>query len=304
MKTINLGKSSITASSLALGLMRLNTISEQKAIELIETAMDLGINFFEHADIYGGGECEDIFGKIKNESQREKMIIQTKCGIIPGKMFDFSKEHILYSVDKSLKKLKTDYIDILVLHRPDTLVEPEEVSEAFNLLKSSGKVREFGVSNHNSMQIEFLQKHLDQKIIVNQMQFGVAHTPMIDSGIYANMFDQRAIDRDGSTLDYCRLKDITIQAWSPFQYGYFEGLVIDNPKYSELNAKLQEIGNKYGVSKSSIAVAFITRHPAKIQTLLGTMNPERLKELSTSDEVYLTREEWYSIYQSAGNILP
>lgn len=285
--------------------MRMKDLPKKEAAHVIENAMDVGIDFFDHADIYGDGKSEEIFGEAINQkpSIREKMIIQTKSGIRKGS-FDFSKEHILESVDGSLQRLNTDYIDILLLHRPDALVEPEEVAEAFTKLKESGKVRHFGVSNQNPMQIELLKKHLTQNLIVNQVQFSIMHTSMIDAGFNVNMHHDPAIVRDGSILDYSRLHDMTIQAWSPFQYGMMEGVFVGNEKFPKLNAKLQEIATKYGVTDSAVAVAWIQRHPAKIQPIVGTMNPERLAGIAKASDIELTRKEWYEIYLAAGNELP
>ena len=305
MKNINIGNGAITASEIALGCMRIAGMSKEDASKLINTALEEGINFFDHADIYGGGKSEEVFADAinMNPSIREKIIIQSKCGIRKG-FFDFSKEHIISSVDASLKRLKTDYLDTLLLHRPDTLMEPEEVSEAFQILHDSGKVKYFGVSNQNPMQIELLNKYLNNKIIINQLQFSIMNTGMIDSGLNVNMKIDPSINRDGSILEYCRLKDITIQAWSPFQYGFFEGAFLDNDKFPELNAKINEIAESKGVTNSAIAVAWILRHPAKIQTIVGTTNPSRLKDISKASNVNLTREEWYEIYRAAGNLLP
>ena len=306
MRYFNLGKSDINVSEIGIGCMRMAETSKSQAETLIKTAIEEGINFFDHADIYGNGKSEELFSEvlINNPSIREKIIIQTKCSIVPGVMYDFSKEHILNSVNGSLKRLKTDYVDTLLLHRPDTLMEPEEVAEAFYILHKEGKVREFGVSNHTPMQIELLNKYLDNKIIVNQLQFGIMHTEMIDSGFNMNINNDASINRDGSVLEYCRLKDITIQAWSPFQYGFFEGVFLNNDKFKDLNNKINEIAEKYNVTNVDIATAWILRHPAKIQTIVGTMNPSRLKEIVKASNVNLTRQEWYEIYTAAGNILP
>ncbi|OAB44373.1 aldo/keto reductase [Paenibacillus glacialis] len=305
MNNINLGKSGLIASEITLGCMRIAELSTQEAGKLINTAMDEGINFFDHADIYGAGKSEEIFAQAieMSPSIREKMIIQTKCGIRPG-YFDFSKEHILNSVDQSLKRLQTEYIDVFLLHRPDTLVEPEEVDEAFTILRNSGKVRHFGVSNQNPMQIELLNKYLHHKLIINQLQLSITNTGMIDSGINVNMHIDRSIDRDGSILDYCRLKDITIQAWSPFQYGFFEGVFLNNDKFPELNHTIDQIAEAKGVSNSAIAIAWILRHPAKIQPIVGTTNADRLKDICKASTITLTRQEWYEIYRAAGNQLP
>lgn len=305
MKTINIGNSGIQASEISLGCMRIANSTVQEVRTLIDVALEEGINFFDHADIYAGGKAEEIFAKAleTTPSLREKIIIQTKCGIRQS-YYDFSKEHILASVDKSLKRLNTEYIDVLLLHRPDALMEPEEVAEAFNELQNTGKVRHFGVSNQNPMQIELLSRYLDQKIIINQLQFSITNTGMIDSGINVNMQVNGSIDRDGSILDYCRLKDITIQAWSPFQYGFFEGVFLDNDKFPELNKKIDELAETKGVTNSAIAIAWILRHPAKIQPIVGTTNIKRLKEICRASEIELTRQEWYDIYKAAGNQLP
>jgi len=305
MKKIRLGTSDIEVSSIALGCMGMGKLSKEAAAKVIHNALDLGVDFFDHADIYGKGQSEEVFAEAidMKPSVREKITIQTKAGIRKG-FYDFSKEHILTSVDGSLQRLKTDYIDVFLLHRPDALVEPEEVAETFTILQESGKVRHFGVSNHNPMQIELLKKYVEQDLIINQLQLSVMHTGMIDAGIQVNNNNDQAINRDGSILDYSRLHDMTIQAWSPFRYGLFEGLFIDNDDFPELNAKLQEVGYKYGINKSAVAVAWILRHPAKIQTIVGTMTPERLTNIAKSSDVVLTREEWYEIYRAAGNQLP
>ena len=306
MKNIKLGKSNIIASEISLGCMRIANMEEKDVNILVHTALEEGINFFDHADIYGGGKSEEVFSKAigMNDDMREKMIIQTKCGIVPGIMYDFSKEHIIESLDNSLKRLKTDYVDTLLLHRPDTLVEPEEVAKAFRILKESGKVKKFGVSNHTPLQIELLNKALDEELIINQLQFGVMHTGIIDSGMNMNTKFDSANDKDGEILNYCRVYDITIQAWSPYQYGMFEGVFLDNDKFEDVNNKIKEIADKYNVSKSVIATAFILRHPAKIQTIVGTTNKDRLKDICKASNITLTRSEWYDIYKSAGNPLP
>ncbi|MFT8315059.1 MAG: aldo/keto reductase family oxidoreductase [Clostridium sp.] len=306
MKKINIGNGKITnASEISLGCMRLTELSVSEASKLIDTALEEGINFFDHADKYSDGKCEELFAEAVDmkPSVREKFIIQSKCGIRPG-FFDFSKEHILNAVDGSLKRLKTDYLDVLLLHRPDALVEPEEVAEAFDILHSSGKVKYFGVSNQNPYQIELLNKYLNQKIIINQLQLSIMHTGMIDAGINVNMKIDSSNDRDGSILDYCRLNDITIQPWSPFQYGFFEGVFLDNDKFPELNETINAIAEKKDVPNTAIAIAWLLRHPAKMQPIVGTMNVKRLKDIAKASNVELSRPEWYEIYRAAGNKLP
>ena len=305
VRTMKLGTSNLEVPVVAVGCMRINSLSKAEAERFVQTALEEGANFFDHADIYGGGTCEEIFAEAvhMNADVREKIILQSKCGIRKG-MFDFSKEHILSSVDGILKRLKTDYLDVLLLHRPDALVEPEEVAEAFDILESSGKVRHFGVSNQNPMQIQLLQKFVKQPIVANQLQLSITNATMISSGINVNMENDAAINRDGSVLDFCRLHDITIQPWSPFQYGFFQGVFLGNDKFPELNRKIDEIAAKYGVTNTTIALAWILRHPAKMQPITGTMNIERLKDCCKASEVHLSREDWYEIYRAAGNVLP
>jgi predicted oxidoreductase len=306
MKRMSLGTSSLEVPVIAAGCMRINTLDEEGVENYINKCMELGINFFEHADIYGGGKCESLFAEAfkQTEFRREDIILQSKCGIIPGIMFDFSKNHIIKSVENSLKRLNTDYLDVLVLHRPDALVEPEEVAEAFDLLNASGKVRNFGVSNHKPMQIELLKKYIKQNIITNQLQFSIPFSNMVRNGLEVNMLTEGALDRDGSVLDYCRLKDMTIQAWSPFQYGFFEGVFIGSDKYPELNQQLEDLAERYDVTPTTITAAWMLRHPAHLQMIAGTTDSGRLEEIAMGSDITLSREEWYKIYLSAGNILP
>ncbi len=305
MKYIKIPNSDLNVSEIALGCMRISKMSDKEISTLIHTALEEGINFFDHADIYGGGKSEARFSEAldMNPSLREKMILQTKCGIRQGS-FDFSKEHILEAVDGSLQRLRTDYLDVLLLHRPDALVEPEVVAEAFTILQNNGKVKNFGVSNQNPMQIELLTRFVKQKILFNQLQFSITNTGMIDAGIQVNMKTDASINRDGSILDYCRLKDITIQPWSPFQYGFFEGVFLDNEKFPELNKKIDALAQSRGVTNTAIAIAWILRHPARMQPILGTTNASRVKDICKASGVTLTRSEWYEIYLAAGNRLP
>ncbi|MCU6710537.1 aldo/keto reductase [Paenibacillus sp. J5C_2022] len=306
MRTIKLGTSTLEVPVVAVGCMRINSLDKAGAERFIQTAMEQGANFFDHADIYGGeGKCEEIFADAinMNDDVRESIILQSKCGIRKG-MFDFSKEHILQSVDGILRRLRTDYLDVLLLHRPDTLVEPEEVAEAFDTLASSGKVRHFGVSNQNPMQMELLRKYVKQPLVANQLQLSITNSTMITSGFNVNMENAAAVNRDGSVLDYCRLHDITIQPWSPFQYGFFKGVFLDNEEFPELNETINAVAANYGVSNTTIAMAWLLRHPAKMQPVTGTMNIDRLIDCCKASDITLTREEWYEIYRSAGNILP
>ena len=306
MRTVNLGTSGLKVPCIAVGCMRINKLEPAEAEHFVHAAIDQGAYFFDHADIYGNGDCESVFAKAihMNSTVREKVLLQSKCGIRRGVAFDFSKDHILKSVDGSLKRLNTEYLDVLLLHRPDALVEPEEVAEAFDVLQSNGKVRHFGVSNQNPMQIKLLKRYVRQPIVANQLQLSITNATMISQGQHVNMQDDFAVNRDGSVLDYCRLHDITIQPWSPFQYGMFEGVFLGNEKFPVLNRKIDEIAAKYSVSNTTITMAWLLRHPAGMQPVTGTMNVQRLKDCVKAAGIRLTREEWYEIYLAAGNTLP
>ena len=304
MKKINIG-GKFEASAISLGCMRMGGLDEIKVDAIMDTALANGVNFFDHADIYGKGNAEKVFGDYlrRHKNVRDQMVIQTKCAIHDGQ-FDFSKEHILKSVDGSLSRLGVDYIDVLLLHRPDTLMEPDEVAEAFDILEASGKVKYFGVSNQNMMQMELLKTSVKQPLIINQLQFSVTEAGMVTSGMNVNMKNAESVMHDGSFLEYSRIKNITVQAWSPFQYGFFKGNFVDSDEFPELNSKLAEIGEKYGITKTGVAAAWILRHPANMQLIAGTMNPEHLTQICKAADVTLTRSEWYQIYRAAGHTLP
>lgn len=302
MKTREIG-GVIPASAVSMGCMRIN---QADADRLIGTALGCGINYFDHADIYGGGECEEIFGKWLNghKSERDGIVIQTKCAIKKD-AYDFSKEHIIDAVNGSLKRLNTERIDVLLLHRPDTLMEPEEVAEAFSELERDGKVVHFGVSNHNLYQIELLKTAVKQPLIINQLQFSLTECGMVTSGLNVNMKNDESVMRDGGLLEYCRIKNITVQTWSPFLSGFFGAPYVGNrEEFPHLNDALDETAEKYGVTATAVAAAWILRHPAKMQLIAGTTNPERLKEICSGADIALTREEWYRIYLAAGYRLP
>lgn len=312
MKNVTLKKTGLQAPSVVVGCMRQagftdNPFTPQQMNAFIQTAVENGANFFDHADIYGLGRAESVFGEALglggSALQRENLILQSKCGICNG-YFDSSKEHILEATDGILGRLKTEYLDILLLHRPDALIEPEDVAEAFDKLYESGKVRYFGVSNYTPGQIELLRKYLRQEIVVNQMECSIVHAGMISQGIEANMTSPGSFDRDGGILDYCRLHDITLQTWSPFQISLTDGSFIDNPEYPELNQVLAELGEKYGTTKAGIAEAWLLRHPAQMQVVIGTSRIGRLVELIKASEICITKEEWYRLYLAAGHILP
>ena len=309
MKFYRLPQTDLDVSSIILGMMRIPNMSNGEIQQLVGAARDAGVTFFDHADIYGGTphRCEARFGEAisLDAAEREKLVIQSKVGIRKG-FFDFSAEHILASVDQSLAALKTDYLDVLLLHRPDTLVEPEEVATAFDTLKSSGKIRHFGVSNHTPGQVDLLKTAVTQPLIVNQVQLSITHAPLIASGVAANMagLDQ-SVDRDNGLLDYSRINGMMLQAWSPFQKGFFDGVFLgDRENFADLNDVIDELAKAYGVTPTGIAVAWITRHPAKIQVVLGTTKPERVVEAAAGSSVSLTRQEWYRLFTAAGHTLP
>lgn len=303
-----IGNSYWEASAIALGIMRMSALTVTKAAEVLETALESEINFIDSADMYGDGKSELIFGAALKEAKisRDKFFIQSKGGIVTGadKRYDYSKQHLLDSVDGILERMGIDYLDSFLLHRPDPLMEPEEIAEAFDRLQASGKVRHFGVSNFNPEQFQLLQSCVDQKLLINQLQFSIMHTGMIDYGMHTNMTDARSFDHDGGVLEFSRRKGVTIQAWSPFQYGFFEGVFVDNDKFPELNEQLEKLAQKYHTNKNAIATGWILRHPANMQVILGTMNPTRIKESAAGAAVTLTKQEWYDVYFAAGNDLP
>lgn len=305
-----LSNTGLEVSRIALGCGRISTLGVADAKTLVGTALENGVNFFDHADAYGDGQSEAVFAEAigMTPARRDEIILQSKCTIrgidTPDVYFDQSKEHILNAVPGSLKRLKTDYLDILLLHRPDPLAEPEEIAEAFAQLHSKGMVRHFGVSNYNPMQMALLQSYLGEKLVVNQMQFNPAHTPMIDAGLNVNMTIDAAVMRDGGVIEYCRMNNISLQAWSPFQYGLLEGVFVGSDKYPALNQKLDELAEKYGAPPESIVVAWILRHPACFQVLSGSMTPQRLRNACKATDIALSKVEWYQIYKAAGNKLP
>lgn len=297
-----------TVPAVIQGCMRIGQMRVQEVQALIEQQLELGINYWDHADIYGGGACEEVFGRALQDMPgiRDQLIIQSKCAIRPGEYtrYDFSKEYIIESVEGSLKRLQTDHLDYLLLHRPDLLMEPCEVAEAFDKLQAEGKVLHFGVSNHTPGQIELLKTYVKQPLVINQLQFSLAHTLLLDAPSYLNTTDSHGINRDAGVLDYCRCHNITIQCYSPFQYGVFEGTFLGNPDYAKLNAVLERLAEKYDTSVNGIATAWILRHPANMQVVVGTTNIKRAPGIAKGADIVLTREEWYELYAAVGNSLP
>lgn len=318
MKQVKLGGlDALETSAVALGIMRMAALDSDQAANVLETAHDHGITMIDSADIYGNGHSETVFGEAlkKTSLSRDDFVIQSKGGIVLdpershgdlvfGQRYDFSKQHLIDAVDGVLKRMGVDYLDNFLLHRPDTLMEPEQISDAFDTLTRAGKVLYFGVSNFNPRQVDLVQAALNQRLIINQLQFSLMHSGMVDFGIHTNMKDDGSVDHDGGILEYSRLKHMTIQTWSPFQFGMFGGPFIDNPKFPELNTKLQALADKYGVSKNAIATAWILRHPANMQVLLGTMTPAHITDSANGGDIVLDAQEWYDLYFAAGNTLP
>lgn len=308
MKTLALPQTDLTASDLVLGLMRITELDDDGIRALVRAALDAGVTMFDHADVYGGDHlCERRFGEAMafTPAERDAIVLQSKVGIRDG-FWDFSTEHILESVDESLAALRTDHLDVLLLHRPDALVEPDEVAAAFDALESAGKVRWFGVSNHTPLQVELLKRSVRQPLVFNQVQLSITHANLIAAGVATNMADlDQSVDRDNGILDYARLHDITLQAWSPYQAGFFTGTFLgDREHYAELNDALDELAAQYGVTPTGIATAWITRHPATWQVILGTTKPERVREAAAGSDVRLSREEWYRLFAAAGHTVP
>ena len=309
MKTIPFGTG--TAPAVIAGMMRIPDKTDAEVRELYDTARSSGIDFFDHADIYGGvmHVCEDRFAAALqlSSAERDEIVLQTKCGIVPSQqMFDFSYEHIMNQVDGSLKALRTSYIDVLLLHRPDALVEPDEVARAFDELQTAGKVRAFGVSNHTPRQIDLLRTAVTQPLVANQLQLSITHSPIIAQGLAANMAgEEQSVVRDGGGIvEYCRINGITVQAWSPYQAGFFDGVFLGNPDYAELNAVIDRLAAKYGATPTAIATAWITRHPAHMQVVLGTTTPQRVADAAAGADIELTRAEWYELFRIGGHIVP
>lgn len=305
MKTIQLGQSDLAVSQVGLGCMRMAGHSTEDARKIIETARENGINFFDHADIYGGGESERVFSEAigMNASIREQIIIQSKVGIRRG-WFDFSAEHIKESVDGILKRLNCDYLDVLLLHRPDALMEPEEIAEAFDALHSSGKVRHFGVSNFNPMQMKLAFRQSSFKPQANQLQLSLAHADLITEGTNVNVRNEEGSTKSSNVLDYCQLENVTVQAWSPMQFGAIKGAFLENTEYEQLLAKLEELGTETGFTPAALAIAWILRHPAKIQPIIGTMTPERIQAICDASDYRMPKQTWYELLNAAGYNLP
>ncbi len=309
MKTVHVGGRPVSA--MVLGLMRIAGRPDDEVRRLVGAALDAGVTMIDHADMYGRTlhECERRFAEAMRltPSQRDALTIQSKVGVLrDGPRYDLSYEHVVAGVEGSLAALRTDRLDVLLLHRPDPLVEPEEVARAVDDLHAAGKVLAFGVSNHTPRQVELLQRHLRQPLVVNQLQLSLTHAPVITQGLVSNMRDepQATVQDGGGVLDFCRLHDITVQAWSPFQAGFLDGVFLGSPRHPELNAVIDRVAREHGVPPIAVATAWITRHPAGMQVVLGSTTPERVVDACRGADVVLTRVEWYDLLRAAGHRVP
>lgn len=310
MEYRNLPGTNDSVSRIALGCMRIADLNEEQLYQLIQTALEQGINFFDHADIYGNGQSEILFGKVlaAHPELRGKMVIQSKCDIVTpvqgGPRYDTDRDYIVAQVRQSIKRLQCGYLDVLLLHRPDPLMDPEEVASAFRQLKEEGLVKAFGVSNFPPSKIELLEKAWKEPLSVNQIQLSIVHAPSIDEDVFFNMKEERAQNKAGHVLDAAMLKGTMLQAWCPLQASWEEGTFLNHPKYPELNAELDKLAKKYKADKAAIAAAWILRLPAEIQVIAGTTNPEHLKAFCKASEIRLGRQEWYDLYLAGGRQLP
>lgn len=311
MRSVPLGPSGPAVPAVVAGMMRIDDKDDREVRELYAAARSADVDFFDHADIYARElhSAERRFAEALRltSSERAEITLQTKAGIVrEGPYFDFSYEHIVASVEESLRSLQTDYVDVLLLHRPDALVEPDEVARAFDELETAGKVRAFGVSNHTPRQIDLLRTAVRQPIVANQVQLSIAHAPIIAQGLAMNMESapQSAVLDGGGLVDYCRLEGITLQAWSPLQGTRGDGVFLGDPAYSELNSVIDDLAAHYDVAPIAIAVAWITRHPAGMQVVLGTTTPGRVTDAAVGADIVLTRAEWYALVRAAGYVIP
>ncbi|MGN7970393.1 aldo/keto reductase [Microbacterium sp. 22296] len=312
MRNVPLGTTGLTVPNVVAGMMRIDDKTDADVRALYAAARDAGIDFFDHADIYARSlhSAEERFAEALRLSaaERGEIRLQTKAGIVrEGPYFDFSYEHLVSSVEASLRALRTDYVDVLLLHRPDALVEPDEVARAFDHLEDSGMVRAFGVSNHTPRQIDLLRTAVRQPLVANQVQLSIAHAPVVVQGLAGNMEStpQSSVRDGGGLVEYCRIEGITLQAWSPLQGTRGGGGVfLGHPDYAEVNTVIDRLAGKYDVTPLAIAVAWITRHPADMQVVLGTTSPGRVTDAAAGSDLRLTRAEWYELVRAAGYLVP
>ncbi|WP_226665495.1 aldo/keto reductase [Metabacillus litoralis] len=326
MKSIMpLKKREITDSRIILGCMgfgggwNADPITNEHIIQAekaIDAAQSAGITMFDHADIYTMGKAEKVFGEIvkTRPSLRENVVIQSKCGIrfqdeLGPQRYDFSKKHILTSVDGILDRLHTDYIDILLLHRPDPLIEPEVVAEAFEELKASGKVRHFGVSNMTAAQMKFLDVYSPEQMIVNQLEMSLKRNDFVEQGILVNQKAGNEMNFADGILEHCRLENVQIQAWSPLANGMYTGRKVENLSEADIKTieLVKQMADEKNTTKEAIVLGWLMRHPAIIQPVIGTTNPERINNCGEAVQISkeMTREEWYSLFTTArGHKMP
>ena len=285
-------------SKIIVGVMRWGiwgaNHSESGVQKLIETSLEEDLYTFDHADIYGGYTTEELFGNAFSEMKinREKIQLITKCGIcmpsekknFPLKYYNYSKEYILNQVDESLKNLKTDYIDLLLLHRPSPLINPEEIAAAFGVLRSSGKVRDFGVSNFTTSQFDLISKYFPQ-LVTNQVEVSLTETKAFYDG----------------TIDQMMLKKLQPMAWSVMGTYFSE----DSERTARIKSILEVLTKKYNAEEAQLLLAFLLKHPSKIIPIIGTSKVESIKSLKKSLQINLEIEDWFSLLEaSLGHDVP
>lgn len=318
MKTYRIPNTDLEVSRLAYGCMKIGggwndsplTAAQRKlAAAAVDAALQAGITLFDHANIYTNTKSETVFGEMLHDRPglRDRILIQTKCGIrfaedpVPGypARYDYSYGHILESVEGSLKRLQTDHVDILLLHRPDALVQPEEVARAFSELHRAGKVRHFGVSNHNGWQIDLLRKYVLQPLVANQLELNLLHFDMINEGVMVNQ-DGVKYSAAAGILDYCRANEIMVQAWSPVAVGDLISPAPKAPARVRRAAKaVAKMAREKETSREAIALAWLLRHPAGIQPVVGSTKPDRIAASALADGIELSREEWYGLLEAS-----
>uniref|UniRef100_A0A832I0A3 Aldo/keto reductase n=1 Tax=Eiseniibacteriota bacterium TaxID=2212470 RepID=A0A832I0A3_UNCEI len=314
MKTRILGRSTLVSSRLAYGCMRIAGMRPRERFtpeleaagrRAVIAAYEAGYTHFDHADIYGDGLCEEIFGRVLREvsGMRDRVIIASKCGIrwagdpTPGAphRWDFSREHIVRSCERSLARLGVGHLDLYLLHRPDWLADPHEIAAAFAQLHEQGKVLAFGVSNFRPTLLAAVQQACPMPLVVNQVEIHLARLDAFEDG----------------TLDQCLERGITPLAWSPLARGLLgdggrpETADPHAAKHAALVAALDQVAGAHGVSRAALALAWLLRHPAGIVPIVGTTDPARIRDAATADGLELGREDWYTILRAArGEPLP
>ncbi|MBT2567317.1 aldo/keto reductase [Arthrobacter sp. ISL-85] len=287
-----------------------------QAAAAVQTALDAGITLFDHADIYRSGKSEAVFGEVlaTTPGLRERIRLQTKCGIRLNERglqthYDLSREAILERVDGSLKRLRTEYVDILLLHRPDPLADPVEVAAAVGQLMAEGKVRQLGVSNMSAAQIEVLQDRLETPVVANQLEMSLLKRAWLESQVLVNHPEHLDYSFPQGTLEYCTRNNVTLQAYGSLARGVYTGAEPESPTTAEAaTAELvSELAGQYSTSGEAVLLGWLMKHPAGIAPVIGTVNPDRIRACADAARVArdLTRADWYKLWITArGSNIP